>query len=403
MVIAGVPQFVTVGIALAPGRAWLASVPALDAGGLPANRAPQAVFAANGRRRQTTSVQARIVLQPFEDDLSLLEILEQALADKRLSEFTAVVAWAKQSGLLRIRPLLSAFRDRGGFARIVLGVDEGGASIEGLRAAIADFDEALVLHDPKAGTFHPKLYMISGEKASIVVIGSSNLTHGGFIANYEAGVCLELDLAQDTDLQVHETVTRYAQRLRSDATSRPLTEDLIQQLLADPRFVIGTEKKPAAPALNPGSSDGLPALFGLSKYKKNKVPAPGPAGAPPQPAGPLHVGMPPGDDSAAGMDPATTGRVKKWGEAAYRHKLLIDQHGSMTQAESLAIRRQIFGTGPGVQRTVTMFGREGSNFILWMAHQEDGHTRGDDLVWLTEEGTRIAELWQASQAAATSA
>jgi HKD family nuclease len=345
-------------------------------------------------------VKARIVLQPFADDLSLYEILEQALADERLSEFTAVVAWAKQSGLRRIRPLLSAFRARGGCARIVLGVDEGGASIEGLRAAITDFNEALVLHDWAAGTFHPKLYMISGEEASIVVIGSSNLTRGGLITNYEAGVCLELDLAQDADLQVHETVSQYAQRLREDATSRPLTEDLIQELLAEPRFDISTEIKPAALTGNPGFPDGPPALFGLSQHPKNQDPAPGPAAAaPPQPAGPSEGGIPAGGGSAPHMEAATADRVKKFGEAAYRHKEVIDQYGSMTRADSLAIRRKMYGTGPGVQRTATLFGREGSNSILWMAHQEDGQTRDDDLVWLTDEGTRIAELWQASQAA----
>jgi hypothetical protein len=78
-------------------------------------------------------MKARIVLHPFADDLWLYQILEQALADDKLSEFTAVVAWAKESGLSRIRAMLQAFRARGGATRIILGIDEGGASIEGLR------------------------------------------------------------------------------------------------------------------------------------------------------------------------------------------------------------------------------------------------------------------------------
>ncbi len=172
-------------------------------------------IAANGSHWQTGRMKARIVLHPFADNLSLHEILEQALADDRLSKFTAVVAWAKESGLSRIRTMLQAFRARGGYARILLGIDEGGASIEGLRAAITDFNEALVLHDRAAGTFHPKLYMISGEESSVIVIGSSNLTRGGLVANYEAGVCLELDLEQGADQQVHEKVAQYVQRLRA--------------------------------------------------------------------------------------------------------------------------------------------------------------------------------------------
>jgi hypothetical protein len=74
----------------------------------------------------------------------------------------------------------------------------------------------------------------------------------------------------------------------------------------------------------------------------------------------------------------------------------------MTQADSLAIRRQMYGPGQkGVQRTVTLFGREGSHSILWMQHQEDGKTRAKDLVWLTDEGSHIAELWHARQVAAS--
>jgi hypothetical protein len=79
-----------------------------------------------------------MLFQPFEDDLSLYKVLELALADARFSSLTVVVAWAKESGLRRIRPLLSGFRNGGGTARIILGIDAGGASVEGLRNAISD-------------------------------------------------------------------------------------------------------------------------------------------------------------------------------------------------------------------------------------------------------------------------
>jgi len=316
------------------------------------------------------------------------EILEQALADDKLSEFTAVVAWAKESGLSRIRTMLQAFRARGGATRIILGIDEGGASIEGLRAAITDFGEALVLHDRAAGTFHPKVYMISGVESSVIVIGSSNLTRGGLVANYEAGVCLQLDLEQDTDKQFHAEVAQYVQRLSGDATSRPLTEDLVQQLIAIPGLV-SAEAKPPSAAGKPKSHGGLAALFGLSQHPKKQAPASGPV-APSKPVG--HGGAP-------HLDAATVARVERFGEAAYRHKKIIDQHGSITRAESLAIRRQIYGTGSAAQRTVTLFGGEGGNSIMRMDHQEDGRTRNGDLVHLTEEGKRIAGLWHAAHQA----
>lgn len=356
-------------------------------------------FAPGVLPRQTGRVKVRMLFQPFEDDLSLYRVLELALADDRLSEFTVVVAWAKESGLRRIRPLLRTFRARGGIARILLGIDAGGASVEGLRAAISDFDEATVLHDA-SGTFHPKLYIINGEAVSVIVIGSSNLTRGGLFANYEAGVCLELDLTQDADAQVHKTVTGYTQRLQEDRTSRTLTPDLVQQLLGDARYEIGTEARPGTGPASPGIPDGMPLLFGTSQYAKNRDPAPGPAGMSRQPGGAANGGIPAAEGGVPHQDARTVARVEKLGEAAYRHKEFIDRHGSMTRADSLAIRRQMYGPGQGVQRTVNLFGRKGSSSILWMNHQEDGQTRDEDPVWLTAEGTRIAELWQASRTAA---
>ena len=219
-----------------------------------------------------------MVFQPFEDDLSLYEVLELALTDDRFAEFTAVVAWAKESGLSRIRPLIKGFRDRGGTARILLGVDEGGASVEGLYAAIGDFDEKCILNDAASGTFHPKLYMVNGEAVSIIVIGSSNLTRGGLFANYEAGVCLELDLSQRSDVQVHEAVTSYVQRLWQDGTSKPLTKDLVQKLLDDPRYDIRPEASQSGSTSVPGGLDGIPPLFGTSQHAKNQDPGPVSAG-----------------------------------------------------------------------------------------------------------------------------
>lgn len=93
-------------------------------------------------------------------------------------------------------------------------------------------------HDEASETFHPKLYIFDGEAASVIIAGSSK---GGLFANYEAGVCLDLDLTGDEDFQVYQMVTWYADRLQQDSTSRTLTEDLVQQLLGDMRYEIGSE------------------------------------------------------------------------------------------------------------------------------------------------------------------
>lgn len=221
----------------------------------------------------------RLILQPFEGDFSLYDMLREGLADERMNEFTVVVAWAKESGLRRLRPLVQAFRARGGTARILLGIDEGGATVEGLRAAIDDFDEALVLFDPAPGTFHPKIYLFDGDDVSTLLVASSNLTAGGLFANYEAGTCLELDLTQEADKQVRQAMTDYIDRLLEDETSRPLTEELMRQLIENPGFGIHSEAK--SHGAGHGDAGDKSSLFGKSSHDKKSDPFPFPRSSTP--------------------------------------------------------------------------------------------------------------------------
>jgi hypothetical protein len=93
------------------------------------------------------------------------------------------------------------------------------------------------------------------------------------------------------------------------------------------------------------------------------------------------------------MDAASAAKVEKLGEVAYRHKEFIDRHGSMTRADSLAIRRQMFGAK--VQTTANLFGKIDSGALFYRDRQFGTPVHDDDPVCLTDEGTRIAELWQA--------
>lgn len=94
------------------------------------------------------------------------------------------------------------------------------------------------------------------------------------------------------------------------------------------------------------------------------------------------------------MDAKTATRVEKLGEVAYRHKEFIDTHGSMTRADSLAIRRQMFGAK--VQTTANLFGTIDSGALFYRDRPFGTPVHDDDPVCLTDEGTRIAELWQAT-------
>jgi hypothetical protein len=94
---------------------------------------------------------------------------------------------------------------------------------------------------------------------------------------------------------------------------------------------------------------------------------------------------------AAGLSAKELARVEKYGEAAYRHLRHIEDHGSMTLGDSLAIRRELFPTN--IRSTANMFGTSDSGALLHRTTPYGTPRDDDQEVRLTESGRRIARLW----------
>ena len=220
----------------------------------------------------------QLVTQPFKDSGTLAEFLDHAASLQDMSEAKFVVAWAKRSGLKVIRPALDAFRSRGIRTSLVVGIDQGGATRQGLQLAIASFDAVHVFHDPHGGTFHPKLYWIGGGVTAHLFVGSNNLTEGGARANYEVALACILDLSNTADARLQQAVLQYIDRLLADVSvCRPLTATLLDDLIADPRYGIGDEDaartRTTATAAH-GDQAVLEPFFGRSaEPKKGRPPA----------------------------------------------------------------------------------------------------------------------------------
>ncbi|MCU1358091.1 MAG: hypothetical protein JWM89_3509 [Acidimicrobiales bacterium] len=93
------------------------------------------------------------------------------------------------------------------------------------------------------------------------------------------------------------------------------------------------------------------------------------------------------------MDLKTAGRVRTLGEVAHRHLALIEENGSITRAESLRIRREMYGDE--VQSTANLFGKRNSGALFWRDRPTGSPVRDTDPICLTDEGVRIATLWRA--------
>lgn len=71
-------------------------------------------------------------------------------------------------------------------------------------------------------TYHPKLYLFETDTAFALLIGSSNLTRGGFDKNEEANVCIEGSIDDLFYLKISDQIELFAKQ------SRPLHDEVLE-------------------------------------------------------------------------------------------------------------------------------------------------------------------------------
>lgn len=178
----------------------------------------------------------RTILQPFSEQ-TLGEFLKAAFTNKEYDTFQAAVAFVKRSGVQHIRDELRAFVERGGYVRVVVGIDYYGTSLEGLSDLLSAIDnkgDIFVDHDENwYVSFHPKLYLFEAETLALLIVGSGNLTEGGLYTNDEASLVYSLDLSVERDKAVYEEIKAALDNWCNEdiVTVNRLDQSFLQELL----------------------------------------------------------------------------------------------------------------------------------------------------------------------------
>lgn len=288
-----------------------------------------------------------------------------AAAATEPQDVTIVTAWAKRSGLARIKEDVETIRSTGGAVSMIIGISEGGASRQGLEIALAISDRVDVFHDP-GRTFHPKVYLaVSGGHARVYT-GSGNLTAGGLARNYEAGLVYNTDV----DDRVIVDVQAWVARLRDDEDScKQLTEESMSDILANASYRIGDEDGSRSRTVTldeeadddeeDESNSAVVDVFSVSRSRKRgsrRNPGSGNVGG--------RVGgtttVPPSGQSATGIAPTYTGNVIRHWSKRMRRSDAQQLGGSSNTNLTGALR--LVSSGHPIDRTKyfrhDFFGRE---------------------------------------------
>lgn len=205
-------------------------------------------------------MQVRLLLQPFAADARVGAALAERAGDA--SGVWLLSAWAQESGLRHLRKIVAEVRGRGGYAEAILGLDQGIATYEGLRMALRTFDDVYLFRDG-ARTFHPKLYVIENEATSRLIVGSSNVTKGGFYDNFEASAAIDLDRSTPGDVALRTQARAYFDSfIAPGMPSRRLDSALLNELRAERLVIASAERTLEERALHKRAHAPLRRIFG---------------------------------------------------------------------------------------------------------------------------------------------
>lgn len=158
------------------------------------------------------------------------ELLDSDVTHTKILFVSAFVALRT---ILRLREPLLRHVENGANLRFTLGIDLGGTSREVLDELLRWDCETYIFHNTIArATFHPKVYLFETATTATLLVGSNNLTDGGFYTNYEAAVRYDFGLPHDKD-EYERLLRPLAPFLTPQgATVQTLDANLIQTLVA---------------------------------------------------------------------------------------------------------------------------------------------------------------------------
>jgi hypothetical protein len=162
-------------------------------------------------------------------DIQLGKFLSNMLdSDPPPAQVIFVSAFVSLQTIIRVKHQVLMLKEGGVDVRFVLGIDLKGTSQEVLKELLGWRIEVVIVKNRIPGhTFHAKLYLFHFNDHASIIIGSNNITEGGFYRNYEGAACITYELPEDEE----EYVTAFASLRRFLEPTGSITYQLTPQFL----------------------------------------------------------------------------------------------------------------------------------------------------------------------------
>lgn len=159
-------------------------------------------------------------------------ILQRLNQDPSPNQIIFVSAFASLQTIVRFKEPIIRLKNSGALVRFVLGIDMGGTSMEVLEELLTWNIEVWIVKNRIPGhTFHPKMFLFQSDDKAEIIVGSNNITEGGFFKNYEGSVKISYDLP--TEYEMYSAACLQLNRFLSpeNPVGNILTQQFFQQLV----------------------------------------------------------------------------------------------------------------------------------------------------------------------------
>ncbi|MGV7183555.1 phospholipase D-like domain-containing protein [Xanthomonas axonopodis] len=178
------------------------------------------------------------------------------------------VAFIRASGVLNIKNILAK---NSGKITIYAGIRNGITSAQAVKALL-DVGVRVFLIDTGSAhkIFHPKLYFARNSTHSRLLVGSANLTNGGLSGNIEASLVVEQDHADETQLELSNSVETMFSGMVGDYPENVQllkANTSLEVLLKDLRLVDEALAIPPITKVSAGKSESATPLMNLKSKK----------------------------------------------------------------------------------------------------------------------------------------
>ena len=164
---------------------------------------------------------------------SVGNVLMEYFSNQEFHSFTAISAFATLSGVNGISKFISEAEHLKNNL-IVVGVNEKVTSKEALEEILKiENVVSYIFYANNNSIFHPKIYLFEGNKTTVLIIGSSNLTGRGLFTNVEVSLQVTIDNSIEKDKKVIEQLKDYFVGIfdQTDSNLKNINSELIDNLV----------------------------------------------------------------------------------------------------------------------------------------------------------------------------